>query len=230
MGTMTVGPTDHATADADAVHEVRAIDGRTPGRRGRATRERLLQCTSELLEKSSYRDLTVIDIARCAGCSPATFYQYFEDVEGSILVLAEQMTSNGKSLTALIQDSDWKGRGGPTTALALVDEFLAFWERHRAILRVVDLATAEGDLRFQNIRTHLLNEVTLGLRQVIEEFRAGGKHPRETDPMAQAATVVSMLAHVAQHRYGFEFWGIRMEAVRRSLASILHAAVTGRKA
>lgn len=221
---MSADPADQATAN-----EVRAVDGRTPGRRGRATRDRLLHCTSELLEKNSYRDLTVIDIARCAGCSPATFYQYFEDVEGSILVLADQMASNGKSLTALIHDSDWKGRGGPTTALALVDEFLDFWERHRAILRVVDLATAEGDLRFQNMRTHLLNEVTLGLRHVIEDFRATGKHPRETDSMAQAATVVSMLAHVAQHRYGFEFWGIRMDDMRRSLASILFAAVTGRK-
>lgn len=209
--------------------EVRAVDGRTPGRRGRATRDRLLQCTAELLEKSSYRDLTVIDIARCAGCSPATFYQYFEDVEGSILVLADQMASNGKSLTALIQQSDWKGKAGPDTAVALVDEFLGFWERHRAILRVVDLATAEGDLRFQNIRTHLLNEVTVGLRDVIEDLRSSGKHPREIESMAQAATVVSMLAHVAQHRYGFEFWGIRMDDVRRSLASILFTGVTGKK-
>ena len=145
------------------------------------------------------------------------------------MVLADQMASNGKSLTALIQESDWKGKGGPETALALVDEFLDFWERHRAILRVVDLATAEGDLRFQNIRTHLLNEVTLGLRDVVEDFRSSGKHPREIDSMAQAATLVSMLAHVAQHRYGFEFWGIRMDDVRRSLALMTFTGVTGRK-
>jgi tetracycline repressor-like protein len=140
------------------------------------------------------------------------------------------MAANGKSLTALIKDSDWKGRGGQEAALALVDEFLDFWERHRAILRVVDLATAEGDLRFQNIRTHLLNEVTLALRSVVEDFRSSGKHPRETDSMAQAATLVSMLAHVAQHRFGFEFWGIRMDDMRRSLASILFAGVTGKRA
>lgn len=216
-------------SDPMIAEEVRAIDGRTPGRRGRATRDKLLKCTADLLEKSSYRDLTVIDIARCAGCSPATFYQYFEDVEGSILVLADQMASNGKSLTALIQDSDWKGKGGPETALALVDEFLAFWERHRAILRVVDLATAEGDLRFQNIRTHLLNEVTIALRRVAEDFRAGGSLPRDTDPMAQAATLVSMLAHVAQHRYGFEFWGIRSSDMRRSLARVLYVGLTGKR-
>ena len=66
---------------AQTVQQLRASDGRVPGRRGRATREKLLSCTAQLLEKNSYRDLKVIDIARCAGTSPATFYQYFNDVE-----------------------------------------------------------------------------------------------------------------------------------------------------
>ena len=115
---------------------------------------------------------------------------------------------------------------GTRTAEALVDEFLGLWERHRPVLRVVDLATAEGDLRFQNIRTHLLNEVTLGLRDVIQEFRSSNKH--DVEPMAQAATLVSMLAHVAQHRYGFEFWGIRLDDIRKSLARILYSGLTGK--
>jgi len=217
-----VEPVSAAKQQPAVAEEVRALDGRTPGRRGRATREKLLKCTEDLLEKSSYRDLTVIDIARCAGTSPATFYQYFQDVEGAILVLAEEMASNGKSLTTLIRDSDWRGKNGVQAAEALVDGFLGLWERHRPILRVVDLATAEGDLRFQNIRTHLLNEVTLGLREVIE----AGKH--DVEPMAQAATLVSMLAHVAQHRYGFEFWGIRLEDIRKSLARILYSGLTGK--
>jgi AcrR family transcriptional regulator len=206
--------------------EVRAVDGRTPGRRGRATRDKLLQCTAELLDKSSYRDVTVIEIARCAGCSPATFYQYFADVEAAVLVLAEEMAANGKSLTSLIRTTDWKSKNAATD---VVDAFMELWERHRAILRVVDLATAEGDLRFQSTRTHLLNEVTLGFRDVIEDARSAGGHSKDTEPMAQAATLVSMLAHVAQHRYGFEFWGIRTDDIRTSLARILYTGVTGKK-
>ncbi|MFM7069395.1 MAG: TetR/AcrR family transcriptional regulator, partial [Actinomycetes bacterium] len=55
---------------------MRAADGRVPGRRGLATRQRLLDHTAALLATTSYRDLTVVDIAREAGTSPATFYQY----------------------------------------------------------------------------------------------------------------------------------------------------------
>jgi AcrR family transcriptional regulator len=207
--------------------DVRAVDGRQPGRRGRATRERLLGCTADLLEKTSFRDLTVIDIARCAGTSPATFYQYFADVQAAVLVLASAMAEEGKELTALIREADWRGRAGHRTATELVDGVLGLWERHRAVLRVVDLSTAEGDLRFQNIRTHLLNEVTSELRDVIQTFK--DRHPPDLDPMAQAAALVSMLVHVAAHRYGYEFWGIRLDDVRRSVARIVYTSVTGRR-
>lgn len=207
---------------------IRAVDGRTPGKRGQRTRERLLACTAELLEKTSYRDVTVIEIARCAGTSPATFYQYFPDVEAAVLVLARAMAEEGRGLTTRIQESPWKGKAAYGTTVALVEGFLGFWERNRSVLRVVDLATLEGDLRFQNIRTHLLNEVTEALRDVIKSAKAEGSHPRDLDPMAQAATVVSMLAHVASHRYGYEFWGIKIADVRRSLARITYASVTGK--
>jgi hypothetical protein len=47
--------------------DLRAADGRVPGRRGRATRARLLECTAEMLQETSYRDLKVVEIARGAG-------------------------------------------------------------------------------------------------------------------------------------------------------------------
>jgi AcrR family transcriptional regulator len=212
-------PNDH--------EDLRAVDGRLPGRRGRATRERLLKCTADLLEKTSFRDLTVIDIARCAGTSPATFYQYLPDVEAAVLVLAGIMAEEGKEITALIRNSDWRGRSGYQAALDLVDGILGLWERNRAVLRVVDLSTAEGDLRFQNIRTHLLNEVTTELRDVIQTFKA--RLPKDVDAMAQSAALVSMLATVAAHRYGYEFWGIRTDDIRRSVANLVYTGVTGRK-
>src|SRR5262245_22262566 len=93
---------------APTVEELRASDGRVPGRRGRATRDKLLSCTADILEKTSYRDLKVIDIARCAGTSPATFYQYFNDVEAAVLELAGKLQQEGARLVDQIRDSSWK--------------------------------------------------------------------------------------------------------------------------
>ncbi len=208
---------------------LRAADGRMPGRRGRATRQRLLERTGEMLGSTSFRDLKVVDIARGAGTSPATFYQYFPDAEAAILVLAEEMSQSGLALSDLVRDHPWKGKNGYATASDLVNGFFDFWETHRSLLRVVDLATEEGDQRFRKIRTRLLNELTISLSETIESLRKDSKHPDGLDPMATAGVLVSMLAHVAAHRYGFEFWGIRTGDTRRSIARIAYTTITGQK-
>src|SRR5215468_8916855 len=118
--------------------QVRTVDGRVAGRRGQETRQKLLDCLSEMLSSSPYRDVKVIDVARMAGTSPATFYQYFPDVEGAVLELAEEMAKEGAALTELVADRNWTGRPAWATAEELVDGFLAFWRRNDAILRVVD--------------------------------------------------------------------------------------------
>lgn len=222
---MVVPPEPLDTDDED----LRAADGRVPGRRGRATRQRLLERTAEMLGSGSYRDLKVVDIARGAGTSPATFYQYFPDVEAAVLVLAEEMAVEGAALDRLVRDRSWRGKAAYPSAVALVEGFLDFWEQHRAVMRVVDLATEEGDNRFRKIRTSLLNALTRALADTIDDLARTSRHPDDLDRMATAGVLVSMLAHVAGHRYGFEFWGIRSDDLRRSMARIVYTTVTGQK-
>ena len=105
---------------------------------------------------------------------------------------------------------------------------MAYWDANRAVFRVVELATEEGDLRFQGLRVRALNAVTVTLARVIASG-VPNRSPAGTDAMAVAATLISMLAHVAAHRYGFEFWGIRTTAMVDTQARVLHWAVTGNR-
>ncbi len=214
---------------ADAGEPIATTDGRVPGRRGRATRQRLLECTADLLVATPWRSIKVIDIARTAGTSPATFYQYFENVEGAITVLAEELVEGAGVLVGLV-DGDWSEKASWGTAVALVEGFMDYWERNRAVLRVVELTTVEGDLRFQGLRVRALNAVTVTLAKVIAAQADRSGSPAGADPMAAAGTLVAMLAQVAGHRYGFEFWGIRTASLVDSQARLLHWSVTGRPA
>lgn len=220
---------DASTASTDEV-EPRAADGRVPGRRGRATRQKLLDCTTAMLRTTSYRDLKVVDIAREAGTSPATFYQYFPDVESAILVLADEMvTTGGERFADLVAGASWKGRSGYAAAEALADTMLTFWEDHQPVLRVVDLATEEGDGRFANVRTRLLNDLNNALAAAARDQQKAGKGQVGVDPNAIAGVLVAMLAHVSAHRLGFEFWGVRTDDLRAAMARILFWSVTGQK-
>ena len=210
-------------------HEARAADGRVPGRRGMATRQRLLECTGRMLRSSAYRDIKVVDIAREAGTSPATFYQYFPDVESAVLVLAEEVAAEGERFANLINATTWRGREGYDAANELADAFLRFWELHRPILKVIDLATFEGDARFREIRTSYLAATAEALRIAVADMRTAGRHPDDIDPAAMSGVLVSMLVNVAAHRRGLEDWGVEADDLRTAMARIIFWAVSGQK-
>jgi AcrR family transcriptional regulator len=209
--------------------QVRTVDGRVAGRRGQATRQKLLDCLREMLGTSAYRDVKVIDVARMAGTSPATFYQYFPDVEGAVLEIAEEMAKEGAGLTDLVAGRSWAGKTGWTTAEELVEGFLSFWRRHEAILRVVDLGAAEGDKRFYKIRMKILNAVTSSLQDAIKELQAKGRVDKTVSANAMAGALVAMLAAVAAHQKGFQTWGVKQAELKPNLALLVHLGMTGRK-
>ena len=195
--------------------DLRAVDGRLPGRRGLATRKRLLAATASLLETTGYRDLKVVEVAREAGTSPATFYQYFPDAESAVLVLAAELTEAWHyELATLVADGDWMGN--PDGAARHASEgFLDFWTTHRAVLGVLDLASTEGDERFRDLRTRLLNGPTAAMVDVAVASGAAG------DPMAAAGVLVAMLAHVSNHQVGLERWGVDRSALVTTMAGVL---------
>ncbi|MFC7306265.1 TetR family transcriptional regulator [Streptomyces monticola] len=209
--------------------QVRTVDGRVAGRRGQATRQKLLDCLSEMLSSSPYRDVKVIDVARKAGTSPATFYQYFPDVEGAVLEIAEQMATEGAGLTDVLAERSWVGKSGWLAAQELVDGFLDFWRKNDAILRVVDLGAAEGDKRFYKIRMKILNSVTNSLTDTVKDLQSKGKVDKDVNAAAMAGSLVAMLAAVASHQKGFQTWGVKQAELKPNLALLVHLGITGKK-
>jgi AcrR family transcriptional regulator len=101
----------------------RALDGRELGLRGAATRRRLLDATAELLQHHGVRELRVVDIARSVGTSPATYYQYFRDVDEAVIVLADEVGTNEVMPIAQLFEQVWDSSTGLDIARQLVRSF-----------------------------------------------------------------------------------------------------------
>jgi AcrR family transcriptional regulator len=198
------------------------------GHRARQTRARLLDCLREQLDEARFREITVTQLARMAGTSPAAFYQYFPDIDTALLALAQDVAAGGARLQSLVEDQSWRRQSATATVERLVDGFLEFWRENESVLRVVDLATLEGDERFHRIRVEMLNHIAKALAAIVEEQQAG-KGDDAPHTMAMAGTLVGMLAHVSAHQSGFEAWSIPMTEVRASVVRLVHWGVTGRK-
>jgi AcrR family transcriptional regulator len=209
--------------------QVRTVDGRVAGRRGQATRQKLLDCLDDMLSSSPYRDVKVIDVARKAGTSPATFYQYFPDVEGAVLEIAEQTVAESSGLAELAAGRSWTGKSGWQTAQELVDGFLEFWRKNDAILRVVDLGAAEGDKRFSKLRLKILNSVNSALADSVAELQAKGRADKDVNPAAIAGALVTMLSGVASHQKAFTSWGVKQAELKPALSLLMYLGITGKK-
>jgi AcrR family transcriptional regulator len=198
-----------------------ALDGRALGKRGAETRRRLLEATAARLEQNGLRDLRVVDIAREVGTSPATFYQYFRDVEEAVLALARAV---GEQAAPLVErfDEPWEGEAGLAAARELVDGFLVFWDEHRAVLRTRNLAAQEGDQRFRDVRNEALRPLTEGLSSKVAEGGAPGM-----TPYAAAAALVAMMERMAAFHVDLESYGVTRADVVETTARIIFQTVTG---
>ena len=205
------------SADPDAV----ALDGRSLGRRGTQTRQRLLEATARLLEDNGLRELRVVDIARAVELSPATFYQYFGDVEAAVLALSAAVGEETASLNEFIARS-WSGADGLATVRLLVEHFISNWDTHRAVLRTRNLAAQEGDNRFRSVRNDALRPLTEGIAAKVQARGDSG-----LSPYAAAAGMVSMLERMAAFHADLEAYGTSRAEVVETTARILHHTATG---
>jgi AcrR family transcriptional regulator len=216
--------TDAATGPDKTV----ALDGRPLGKRGALTRRRLLDATAGLLESRGVRDLRVVDIARKVGTSPATFYQYFRDVEEAVLVLAEEVGEDLAPVGELLA-RPWRGKAGLGSAREMVDAFLRYWDGHRAVLRTRNLAAQEGDRRFRAVRNRSLQPLTEAVAAKVAQAQNGGKVGDGISPVAAAAALVAMLERMAAFHTDLEPLGASRDDVVETTARIIYQTVTGRK-
>jgi AcrR family transcriptional regulator len=208
--------------------DLMAIDGRRLGMRAQATRRRLLDATAELLETNGILELKVVDVARKVGTSPATFYQYFANVEEAVLALAEEVGEKILDLVPLV-DQPWKGPKALELARELVDAYITQWDADRAVLRTRDLTAQEGDPRFRAVRNRSLSQLTDRLAERIKENQEVGRVATDITPYAAASAMVSMMGRMATYHQDLETRGVSRPAMVETVARILCQTVTGRR-
>ncbi|HVM66201.1 MAG TPA: TetR family transcriptional regulator [Acidimicrobiales bacterium] len=203
-----------------------APGGRRLGRRAQETRRRLLDATAELLESRPLLDLTVVEVARRAGTSPAAFYQYFPNVHEALLALADETGEQISGLVPLVE-RPWRGAAGFAACKELVTGYIAYWDAHRAVLRARDMAAAEGDQRFRAARNESLSIITDRLCDKVAEAQDHGAVPAAISPYAAASAMMGMMGRMAAYHRELEARGLPEAELVETVARIVFQTVTG---
>lgn len=170
--------------------------GQKIGSKGERTRQLLIDTTVELLESNGLRDVSVVDVARAAKTSPATFYVYFRGVPEVVLAALETASQTSPELEALI-GQDWLAPGAAKQAVPFVEVYTALWNRNRTIFRVRNLAAEEGDDRFYQARMTAAGPMMVALTEQVARAQAAGLTPADLSPRACAGTILMMLERLA---------------------------------
>lgn len=192
------------------------------GARARRTRDRLLRSTAELLEERGLRGSSVVEIARRAETSPATFYQYFGDVLEATLELSEAAAAELAPLLEPLEEP-FVGADGLARARVFVAAFFDLWEKHRAVWRVRNHSAEEGEPRFRRLRRNTL-------RPLLDRFAAtvtalDGAPTDGTHPYALAAALMTILESLGAYGPELQRFGVDRDALVETCARILVDAV-----
>jgi len=211
--------------------------GRQLGPRALQTRQRILDATVALLAQKPMRELRVIDIARSIGTSPATFYQYFKDVEDVVLHLASDASAKTPEIVERIR-GDWTGSEGHERGRQLVNLVIDHWDRYAPILRVRNNASDEGDLGFREVRMKAMMPMVEAFTECIvdsqkraasvgeaavagDRWQGGSLHP-----VAAAMAVTSVLERLSMYHADIEEFGMTREDVVETTATMLQSVMT----
>ena len=206
-----------------------AQTGRALGPRALATRRRIMAATAALLEEQGVLDLAVVDIARRAGTSPATFYHYFKDMEAVALALAEEAAGEMPAVFEGLA-GPFDGGDGLVRVRDVVDRFFDHWDAHHAVLTLRNMASERGDRRFQRVRQQSIGPVLDALAARIREGQARSVVAKAFHPYAAAVALAAILERLAAHHRDMGFFGVTRDDLREACARIVLQTLTGRSA
>lgn len=177
--------------------EIRNLHGQKMGRKGRETRQRIMDVTLDMLKSRSYKDLTVSDVAFEADVSSSTFYVYFEDIEDVLFACVQAAALNLDPLYEVLAD-EWNDENLERKVRKFVEIYGELWEKYRIELRVRNLEADQGNLRFLNLRIETTRGILHALGKKIAQINPTLHNPQQIAIAIHAA----MGALAAQHDIG----------------------------
>jgi AcrR family transcriptional regulator len=203
----------------------RNLHGQAMGAKGMRTRARIVEVTLALLEAKRLRELRVAEIARLADISSATFYLYFDDVIDVVLAAVHEHGRVPDDVLSLVV-TPWPQQDALARAEALVHAYSQYWDTHRTLFRVRNLAAEEGDDRFLIAREQSARAFLEALSERVSDAIAAGRMTSSIDALATAGVLVAMLERLGAiaNVYSDEF---PHEEMMRSAAFLIASALAG---
>jgi len=158
------------------------------GLKAERTRARLLEAAREVFKGGDYLSTSAVDIAERAGVSLGTFYQYFSDLNGIVLVLA------GDQIIELLSQhvDEWDPCTGRLGLRRMISVFLRGYLANTAFYRLWEQATT-ADPRIAEIGRRFWAAYKHQIEKSLIAGMAAGTIRADIEPAETARALTHML-------------------------------------
>ena len=167
-----------------------------PGRKGAATKARLMQAARTMLKTCSPLDLTAISVSRAAGTAPPSFYVYFADVRALMLALADDAADSLIGVSKAFEQ-EWPPDALEDCAAAFVQDFIAVWRANADVLAYRNLAADRGDTEFDESRVRSSLPILSALTDRMLAAWPADTAPRRVELFAESVILYASMERLA---------------------------------
>ena len=190
----------------------------------RARREQIVGAATRVFAEKGFRRATTREVARAAGVSEGTIYNYFEDKDALLLAILDRLNETER------RAADFE-EGMATDFRGFLEQYLRrrmslIWENREAFRVVLSEMLVNAELRERYLR-HVVDPT---MRIAEENFRSRMEQGevRETDaPLAMRSVAGSVLGVLVLGLLGDEEINSRSEEVPDVLAGLLIFGLSG---
>lgn len=126
--------------------------GQRLGRKGQATRERILDAMLRLLDEPDGSAVTLTGVAREAGIGLPNLYLYFPGISELLLAALQHVMENVRLEYVEVMRERWPDDQLEACCRAFVAAHLAFWKRHARLLHMRNAMADANDLQILEFR------------------------------------------------------------------------------
>jgi AcrR family transcriptional regulator len=157
-----------------------------------ARKEQILTAAERIFAGKGFADATVAQVAREAGLSDATIYEYFSSKEELLFSIPLQTTR--KAAQELHTHLDYI-RGAVNKIRGIIYGYLSFYQNHPDYASVLMLILKQNRKFLETEAYQLIREVSRMITRVVEEGIAADEFKADTDPYLVRAVILGTIEH-----------------------------------
>ncbi|MGV6807571.1 MAG: TetR/AcrR family transcriptional regulator [bacterium] len=161
-------------------------------RRGEQTRQQITDVLIRMLAQKNIWDIKITDITRELGITSQSFYMHYKTIEDVLAAHKEVVLGDVPDYHELFA-GEWTDEDSYHQLRAIVEETLAYWDKHRVSLRVMTILNDVDNPQFRHFRRDRGKPVAMEFAKKIENAFSSGRLSGSLDAEVSGWSMVARL-------------------------------------